>query len=369
MAKRDYYEVLGVGKSASPEEIKKAYRKLAIKYHPDRNQGNAEAEEKFREGTEAYEVLSDASKKQAYDQYGFDGVNNAGGPGFDPSAFSGFEDLFGQNFSGIFESFFGGGGETRQSRASQGRDLRYDLSISFEEAIFGCKKELKYRRSEQCGECRGSGAAKGSSVITCRQCGGHGQVRQRSGFFSMSIPCPHCKGEGSVTETPCRSCVGNGHVRKEHHIKVTIPSGIDEGRRIRLENQGDAGKGGHYGDLYLYISVKEHKYFARRGYDLYCGLPVSLSQAALGCEIHFKNIDKKELKIKITPGTQHGKLLKIRGEGISYMHNSRKGDLYIKLLVEVPRRLSAKEKRILQEFSEARGENASPSPVRLDAFE
>jgi molecular chaperone DnaJ len=266
VAKRDYYEVLGVDKSAQPDEVKKAYRKLAIKYHPDKNQGDAEAEKMFKEATEAYEVLSDEKKRQAYDQYGFAGVDGMGGPSFNSQAFSGFEDIFG-DFSSIFDSFFGGGsmgggGSRGGRRANRGQDLRYDMRIDFSEAVYGVKKEIEYHRQAACKSCSGSGAEKGSGSKTCPSCGGTGQVRRSSGFFSIASPCSACNGEGTIIENPCSDCRGTGVLRKTQKVKVTIPAGIDGGKRIRLDGQGNSPqKGGVPGDLYVYIDVKPHEFF------------------------------------------------------------------------------------------------------------
>jgi len=371
VAKRDYYEVLGVDKSASADEIKKAYRKLAIKYHPDKNQGNEEAEQIFKEGTEAYEVLSDEKKRQAYDQYGFAGVDGMGGPSFNQSAFNGFEDIFG-DFSSIFDTFFGGGGmggrSSGRSRSNRGQDLRYDMSISFKEAVYGAKKEIEYGRESACSSCHGSGAESGSGSKTCPSCGGAGQVRRNSGFFSIASTCPSCNGNGTIVENPCHDCRGTGTVRKNQKVKVTIPAGIDGGKRIRLEGQGNAAThGGIPGDLYVYINVKPHEYFERDGYDLICALPVSFVQTALGAELFVRTLDDKKIKLKVAAGTQSGKVLRIRGEGVPILHgNGRKGDLYVKLIVETPKRLNSKEKNLLKEFGELNGVEDSPKPVPLN---
>ncbi|QEN08523.1 molecular chaperone DnaJ [Oceanispirochaeta crateris] len=371
MSKRDYYEVLGIEKSAAPDEIKKAYRKLAIKYHPDRNQNNTEAEHKFKEATEAYEVLSDAQKKQAYDQYGFSGVDNMGGPGFNASAFSGFEDIFGGDFSSIFDSFFGGaGGQSRgggRRGPARGSDLRYDMEVEFKDAVYGDKVDVEYYRQHSCDVCHGSGAESGTGSKTCPTCGGSGQVRRSSGFFSIAQPCSTCQGEGTIIENPCSACRGRGVVKERQKLKVTIPAGIAPGKRIRLEGQGDAGpKGGPSGDLYVYIHIKEHITFEREGYDLYCVIPISMTQAALGGDIFVRTLDDKKIKLKITAGTQNGKMLRIRNEGVPVLHGSgRKGDMYVKLSIQIPKKLSSKQKDILKNFSEEYGEDTEPSPIRL----
>jgi len=372
VSKRDYYEVLGVEKGAGADDVKKAYRKLAVKYHPDRNQDNKEAEAKFKEATEAYEVLSDEKKRQAYDQFGFAGVDNMGGPSFNASAFSGFEDLFGNNMGGfgdIFESFFGGsGGGGRGGRRSGGRprgsDLRHDIRIDFDQAVFGKEVEIEYDRLKTCGDCNGAG---GEGVRTCSQCGGTGQVRRNSGFFSIATACTSCGGEGTVIDNPCRTCRGSGTVHSHQKIKVTIPPGMDPDRRIRLEGQGNNGpKGASPGDLYVYIHVRPHQHFERHKYDLYCVLPISMTQAALGAEIFVKTLDNKRIKLKIPAGTQDSKMLKIRGEGVPVLNaGGRRGDLFVKLKVEIPIRLSGKEKDILRQYAERHGEESEPRPIKL----
>ncbi len=372
MSKRDYYEVLEIEKNATPDEIKKAYRKLAIKYHPDRNQNSTDAEAKFKEATEAYEVLSDSEKKQAYDQYGFAGVDNMGGPGFNASAFSGFEDIFGGDFSNIFESFFGGGmggsrGGGRRGGPARGSDLRYDLEVDFKDAVYGDKVDVEFYKNSSCDVCHGSGASAGTETRTCPTCGGSGQVRRSSGFFSIASPCSTCHGEGTIIENPCTACHGKGVQKKRQKLKVSIPAGIAPGKRIRLDSQGDAGpKGGPAGDLYVYIHIKDHESFERDGYDLYCAIPISFTQAALGGEIFVRTLDDKKIKLKIPAGTQTGKVLRIRNEGVPVLHGSgRKGDLYVKLQIMTPKKLSSKEKEILKDFSKEYGVESEPEPIRL----
>ena len=377
MSKRDYYEVLGVAKEASKDDIKKAYRKLAIKYHPDKNAGNKEAEEKFKEATEAYEVLSDESKKSAYDQFGFAGVDGMSGGAHDySSVFRDFEDIFG-DFSGIFDSFFGGaggGGRARRSGGSRhvprGADLRYNLDVSFKDAVFGTKVEIAFNKNSSCTACSGTGAAPGSGRKTCTTCGGAGQVRRNSGFFSIASPCPTCRGEGFILENPCKSCSGSGVIRKKQNINVTIPAGIETGKRINIPGQGDAGpNGGEPGDLYVFINVRPHEYFERSGEDLYCMIPISFTQASLGTEIFVNTLDDKKVKLKIPAGTQNGKVLRMRGEGVPYLHNSKKrGDLYLKIHVEVPVKLSSKQKQILEEMSKSFESRENPQPVRLSSI-
>ncbi len=365
MSKRDYYEVLGVEKGVGADDVKKAYRKLAVRYHPDRNQGNADAEAKFKEATEAYEVLSDDQKRQAYDQFGFAGVDNMGGPTFNANAFSGFEDIFG-DFSGIFDSFFGGGGRggRRSGGRPRGSDLRHDIRIDFTQAVFGREVEIEYDRLKSCNDCHGSG---GEGVRTCSQCGGTGQVRRNSGFFSIATACTSCGGEGTVIDNPCTGCRGSGTVRFHQKIKVTIPPGMDPDRRIRLEGQGNQGpKGAPPGDLYVYIHVRPDQNFERHEYDLYCVLPISMTQAALGADIWVNTLDAKRIKLKVPSGTQDSKMLRIRGEGVPVLNaGGRRGDLYVKLKVEIPTRLSGREKELLKQFAERHGESSEPKPIRL----
>ena len=365
MSKRDYYEVLGVEKNAGVDDIKKAYRKLAVKYHPDRNQDNAKAEEKFKEATEAYEVLSDQEKRQAYDSYGFAGVENMGGASFNASAFRGFEDIFGENFGGlgdiggIFETLFG---SSRQS--SRGNDIRQDVHVTFDEAVFGTEKEIEYDRMNVCSDCHGAG---GTGVKTCRQCGGSGQLRRNSGFFSIATTCGKCGGQGTLIDNPCLKCKGSGTLRTLQKLKVTIPPGIHPDRRMRLEGQGHFGsRGSMPGDVYLYIHVRSHEYFERHEYDLYCLITIAMTQAALGAEIWVKTLDNKKIRLKIPPGTQDGKLLRIRGEGVPVLNaGGRRGDLYVKLNVEIPSRLTGREKDLLRQFADRHGEIEEPTPKRL----
>lgn len=373
MAKRDYYEVLGVPKGASKDDIKKAYRKLAIQYHPDRNPGNKDAEEHFKEATEAYEILGDDKKRQAYDQFGFAGVEGMSGGGQSQdfsTIFRDFEDIFGGDFGGIFSSFFGGSGSRRRSGASsiqRGSDLRYNLEIPFTDAVFGTKVEISYSRNTACGSCNGTGAEKGSGRKVCPTCGGTGQVRRSSGFFSIATPCATCSGEGYIIDHPCRECGGSGLIQKNQKIKVTIPPGIESGKRINIPGQGDHGpNGGPAGDLYVYISVKPHEYFERDGNDIYCVIPISISQAALGADIFVETLDSKKVKVRIPPGTQNGKIFRLKNEGIPYLHNeSRRGDMYIKVRVEIPTHLGARGKELLRELAQIQKEENNPKPIKL----
>ena len=365
MAKRDYYEVLGVQKAASRDDIKKAYRKLAIQYHPDKNPGNKAAEEKFKEATEAYEVLADDQKKQAYDQFGFAGVEGMGGPSphdFSQS-FRGFEDIFG-DFSGIFDTIFGG---SRRSHGGprQGANLRYDVEIPFKDAVFGTKIEIQYNRNESCPSCKGSGAANGTGRKVCSTCKGTGQIRQSSGFFSMTTPCPSCSGQGEIIEKPCPECGGSGTQKKRQKIMVTIPPGIENGKRVVIPKQGDAGPaGGPAGDLYVFIRVNPHEFFERQDEDLYCAIPISITQASLGADIQISTLEGKTIRVKIPSGVQNGKMLRIRDEGVPISGRSR-GNLYIKLMIQVPSKLSKRGRELMEELSRVEGENSSPKPVPL----
>jgi molecular chaperone DnaJ len=369
MAKRDYYEVLGIPKNGSKDDIKKAYRKLAIQYHPDKNPGNKEAEERFKEATEAYEVLSDDQKRSAYDQFGFSGVEGMGGAQHDPNAFRDFEDIFG-DFSGIFDSFFGGGGRSRASRSgpAHGSNLRYDLEIPFEQAVFGTSVEIQYAHNEGCAACKGSGSTGGSGRKVCPTCQGSGQVRRSSGFFSIAQPCPSCRGEGAIIEHPCLSCGGSGLLKKKQKIKVTIPAGIEDGRRVTIPGQGDAGpNGGPAGDLYVFIRVLAHDTYERDGSDLYCVIPISMTQAALGAEITITSIDGRKLKVPVPSGTVSGKVLRLREEGIP-VAGGRRGDLYLKIVVRIPAKLGKRSRELLVYVAKLVGEDPSPKPMRLDEY-
>ncbi len=372
MAKRDYYDVLGVARGASKDDIKKAYRKIAVANHPDRNPGDKAAEERFKEATEAYEVLADEKKRQAYDQFGFAGVEGIGAGGAQDysHAFRDFEDIFGDfgGFSNIFDQFFGGtrrrGG--RRDGVQRGSDLRYDLEVDFKDAVFGTKAEVSYPKEISCDRCSGAGSEPGSGTKTCPSCGGTGQIRKNSGFFSIASTCPTCSGEGAIVERPCTKCGGGGSLRKNQKINVTIPAGVEHGRRIRIPDQGDAGpRGGPPGDLYVLIRVRPHEYFERDGFDVYCVIPITFTQAALGTELQVPTLDDKKVKVKIPPGTQNNKILRLRNEGIPQAGSGRRGDMYIRILVTVPQRLSAREKSLLKELAALEGENTTPQPVPL----
>lgn len=352
MAKRDYYEVLGVKRDADAEEVKKAYRKLAVKYHPDKNPGDKAAEENFKELGEAYEALSDPQKRAAYDQFGhaaFDPRQRAGrgggGAGFhDPSDI--FREVFG---SGIFESFFGGGGDP--SQAHRGEDLRYDLELTLEEAAHGCEKEISVTKADACDVCGGAGMERGSKIQTCPTCGGRGQVLVSRTIFSIAQTCPHCKGGGKIIEKPCKACGGEGKRNRSSKIKLRIPAGVDTGSRLRSTGNGEAGfRGGPPGDLYVMLHIKAHEIFQRDGDDLLCEVPVSFVQAALGAEIEVPTLENKAT-IKIPAGTQPATTFRVKSRGMKNLQGYGHGDLLVRIQVEVPTRLNTEQKAKLQEFS------------------
>ena len=344
--KRDYYEVLGVERNAGEQEIKTAYRKLALQFHPDRNPGNADAEEKFKEASEAYAVLADTDKRAQYDRFGHAGVGGGGFSGFDPQTFQDFSDIFSDLFG--FGDIFGGG--RRRSRAQRGPDLREDITIAFEQAVFGFETEVKIRRHETCGACAGSGAAPGKSSTTCRNCGGVGQVRYQQGFLTIARTCPNCKGIGSVISDPCPKCQGQQRVVHQRTIPVKIPAGVEDGTRMRFGGQGEAGVfGGPSGDLYVVLHVKEHPFFEREGNDLYCAVPVSITQAALGAEVKIPTLDG-EHTLKIPEGTQSGTAFRVRHKGVPQLNGHGKGDLFVEVRVQTPAKLTRRQRELLEEL-------------------
>ena len=353
MAKRDYYEVLGVTRSASDDEIKKAYRKQAVKFHPDKNPGDHTAEEKFKELGEAYEALSDPQKRAAYDQYGhaaFDARHRArsGGGFHDP--FDIFREVFGGGGGGsIFENLFGGGQDP--SGPQRGDDLRYDLQITLEEAALGCEKEISLTKLDKCDACHGSGAEAGSKMKTCATCGGRGQVLTSRGIFSIAQTCPHCKGQGRILEKPCQTCHGDGKRSNTSKIKLRIPAGVEGGSRLRSQGNGEAGfRGGPSGDLYVFLNVKHHEIFSREGDDLLCEVPVSFIQATLGAEIEVPTLEGKAT-VKIPAGTQPGTVLRLKGRGVKNLQGYGQGDLHVRVQVEIPAHLNSEQKHKLQEFA------------------
>ena len=350
MAKKDYYEVLGVKRDASEDELKKAYRKLAMKWHPDRNPDNPKAEEHFKEAKEAYEILTDAQKRAAYDQFGHAGVDpSAGGAAGAGAGFGGFGDAFGDIFGDIFGGAGGGGGRGR-STVYRGADLRYNLEISLEEAARGTETRIRIPAMEECETCHSSGAKPGTKPTTCTTCSGHGQVRMQQGFFSIQQTCPRCQGTGKMVANPCGTCSGSGRVKKHKTLAVKIPAGVDEGDRIRLSGEGEAGvNGGPTGDLYVVIQIKQHSVFTRDHNDLHCEMPISFTTAALGGEIEIPTLDGYA-KIKIPAETQSGKVFRLRGKGIKGVRSTAHGDLMCHVIVETPVSLTSRQKELLQEF-------------------
>jgi molecular chaperone DnaJ len=349
--KRDYYDVLGVLRTASEQEIKSAYRKLALQYHPDRNPGNREAEEMFKEAAEAYSVLSDAQKRTNYDRFGHAGVGTgAGFGGFDPNVFADFSDILGDIFG--FGDLFGSG-RRGGSRVQRGADLRYDLELTFDEAAFGSTKKIKVPRHETCGECHGSGAQKGSGPTTCPTCNGYGQVRFQQGFFSLTRTCSQCQGTGQIIKNRCTTCRGDGRIVREKTLELRIPAGVDTGSKMRVSGEGDAGaKGGPSGDLYVVLSVQEHEFFERRDHDLYCHIPITFPQAALGAQIAVPTIDREEEKLAVPAGTQTGSTFRIKGRGISKRGGAARGDLYVTVDIVVPAKLSREQKDLLSKLAD-----------------
>ena len=375
MSQRDYYEVLGVQKGASADEIKSAYRKIALKNHPDRNQGDKEAEARFKEAAEAYAVLSDEEKRQTYDQFGHAGVNGQGGfggPGGGFSVediFSAFGDIFGGGGGGgIFEEFFGGGRRGGPG-GRRGASLRVDLQVTLEEVATGVDKEIEITRLAECETCSGSGARAGTQPQTCTTCGGHGQVQQSQGFFMIQRPCPNCSGRGTIVKDPCATCRGEGKVRKRERKTIRIPAGIDEGHVERLVGQGEAGEGGGPpGDLVLVIHVQEHEFFEREGAHLLCEVPIRFAQAALGATVLVPTFEKP-IEMKVPKGTQPGQVLRLRGQGLPRVQNRGRGDLLVRLTVAVPKKLTARQTELLEEFDKADAEQQAKSGKGKGLFE
>lgn len=353
--KRDYYQILGIDRDASPEEIKKAYRKLAHQHHPDKNPGDRSAEDRFKEISEAYEVLGNPEKRQSYDRFG------TADPGRGLEGFGGFESGFGSIFDDIFEGFFSGRTGRSPRGAQRGADLRYNLEIRFEEAATGVEREIVIPRLETCRTCRGSGAKPGSQPVACRTCRGTGQVRFSQGFLTVSQTCGQCRGEGRVVEHPCGGCRGLGHVKAERTLTVKIPAGVETGTRLKLAGEGEAGvRGGPPGDLYVVITVQEHPIFLRQGDDLFCEVPISFTQAALGAQIEIPTISGRAM-LKIPPGSQTGAEFRIKGKGLPNVRGYGRGDLVARIFVEVPTHLTAKQRDLLEQY--ARLENGAGSPL------
>ena len=351
VTKIDYYELLSVTKTASDQELKTAYRKLAMQFHPDRNPNNPEAEAKFKECSEAYSVLSDPEKRAAYDRFGHAAFQGGGGGSpFQGGGFGG-QDV-GDIFGDLFGEMFNMGGNRKASRVQRGRDLRYDLSLEFTEAVFGVEREITVRRAETCTDCGGTGAAKGRQPATCPQCKGAGQMRFQQGFFSVARTCPQCGGTGTLVTDPCKTCNGQTAVEREHTLLVKVPAGVEQDTRIRYTGEGEAGRyGGPAGDLYVVLSVKKHKFFERDGDDLHCMMPISFPQAALGTELEIETLEGRE-SIKIPEGVQSGREFRLRGKGVPHLNERGKGDLIVEVRVETPAKLTGKQKELMRQLSE-----------------
>jgi molecular chaperone DnaJ len=366
VAKRDYYEVLGVGKDAGDADIKGAYRKLALKHHPDRNPDDPQAEEKFKEASEAYSVLSDGQKRAAYDRFGHAGLQGAGGQtGFNPDAFADFGDILGDFFG--FGDLFGNGGRSgaRRSRAQRGEDVRYDLELSFEEAVFGMNAEIQVPRMERCEHCSGAGSEPGTSPATCPTCHGRGEVLYQQSFLSIRRTCSTCNGSGQIIRNPCGQCRGQGYRQVHRKLKVSIPAGVDETTRIRLSNEGQPGaNGGPAGDLYVFLKVREHAFFERREQDLHCTIPVNIAQAALGAELEVPTLDQP-YKVKIPEGTQSGGQIRIRHRGVPVVNGSGRGDLYVHIEVRTPSRLTREQRKLFEQLRDTLPVDNAPAEKGL----
>ncbi|MDH3555202.1 MAG: molecular chaperone DnaJ [Deltaproteobacteria bacterium] len=362
MIKRDYYEVLGVDRRASEEEIKKTYRKLALKYHPDRNPGDKEAEDNFKEAAEAYEVLRDSEKRNIYDQFGHEGLQGTGFTGF-----GGFEDIF-STFGDIFEDFFGFGNRSRGQRttARPGADLLYDLRIGFAEAIFGTEKEIEIPTNETCEPCGATGREPGTDEQVCLMCQGQGQVLQSQGFFRISTTCHRCGGQGRIITNPCHSCNGSGQQKVTKKVLVKVPAGVDTGTRLRIPDRGESGyRGGPHGDLYVRLHVDPHEFFERDGTVLYCQIPISMAQAAIGDTIEIQTLDGSR-SVKIQPGIQSGEIIRLKGDGVPNLRGYGRGDLLIDIRVKTPVKLNKRQKELLREFAEIEnGKKSSQKPFKF----
>ena len=365
MADKDFYEILGVQRNASDDEIKKSYRKLAMKYHPDRNKDDKESERKFKEVSAAYEILKDSEKRSAYDQYGHDAFRQGGMGGG-----QGFGD-FGGGFSDIFEEFFGGGfgGQSRQRGPQRGNDLRYNMSVSLQEAYSGKKSQIRIPSYEGCDLCSATGSADKSGPSTCSTCGGQGKVRSTQGFFSIERPCPTCGGEGSSIKNPCLKCSGTGQVKKQKTISVTIPAGVDTGTRIRISGEGELGqRGAGNGDLYIFVEVQKDKLFEREEENIFCQIPISITTAILGGDVEVPTIEGKKARLNIPPGTQSETQFRLKGKGMSILRQTRRGDMYVEANVDIPVNLNSKQKAILQEFEKEGGTSKKHSPKSQSFF-
>ncbi|TNF36363.1 MAG: molecular chaperone DnaJ [Gammaproteobacteria bacterium] len=367
MSKRDYYEVLGVARDADEADIKKAYRRIAMKHHPDRNPDNAESEEKFKEASEAYEVLSDKEKRAAYDQFGHAATDGMGAGGFGAGGFGGgnFSDIFGD----VFGDIFGGGASRQRGGPRRGADLRYTLQLDLEEAVRGTTVSIRVPALRTCGTCDGSGAKPGTSPVTCSTCHGQGQVRMQQGFFAVQQPCPACRGRGKTVKDPCPDCHGQGRVEEERTLSVKVPAGVDSGDRIRLNGEGEAGpEGGPAGDLYVEVHVRDHAIFQRDGKHLYCEVPIGFVDAALGGELEIPTLDGR-VKLRVPAETQTGKLFRLRGKGIKPLRGGSEGDLLCRVVVETPVNLSNKQKELLKQFQDSLEGNGKHSPNKTRWFD
>jgi len=357
VSKADYYEVLGVSRDCSESELKTAYRKLAMQFHPDRNPGNAKAEEKFKEASEAYGVLSDADKRAAYDRYGHASTSSGFGGG---SPFADAADL-GDIFGDLFGEMFGGGQQRRGSRVQRGEDLRFDITIEFEDAVFGKETEIKVRRRENCAACRGMGTTSGRGPSVCGQCQGRGQLRYQQGFFSVARACANCGGAGTVITDPCTACRGETRVAREFQMKVKVPAGVEDGTRIRYSGEGEAGRfGGPRGDLYVVLTVRPHDFFERDGHDLHCVVPISFPQAALGAEIQIPGLDG-EVTLRVPEGTQSGKEFRIRNHGVPHLNESGRGDLLVEVMVQTPKKLSRTQRELVRQLADSMAVENKPA--------
>lgn len=370
---QDFYTLLGISKGASEDEIKKAYRKLAMKYHPDRNPGDKEAEKKFKEISAAYEVLKDPNKRQQYDRFGTAGGGQGGG-GFDFES-AGFDGFSGMNFSDIFNDFFGGeargsaGGRGR-ARSKRGADLRYNLDATLEEAFKGAEKEVRFSAAEKCDSCKGSGAEAGSKPENCGTCNGSGKIRAQQGFFIVEKSCHQCSGTGEIIANPCKKCRGSGRVEKEKKIKVRIPAGVEEGNKIRISGEGEAGvRGAAPGDLYIFITIKQHDFFQRQGSKISCIVPISFTKAALGSKVNVPTISGGKVELKIPAGTQNNAKFRLRGEGMSMLNSSARGDMFVEVHIETPVKLTSKQKELLQELDAELEKSPAATPQTKKFFD
>ena len=361
MQKEDYYNVLGVERNASQDDVKRAYRKLALKYHPDKNQGDRAAEEKFKVAAEAYEVISDPAKRKRYDQFGHEGLRGGDARGFGnfEDIFDAFGDIFGSGGGGgIFEDFFGGG---RRHAEKRGASLRCDIALDFKEIATGVEKTIEITKRDFCEECRGTGARKGTSPVSCPYCKGKGEIHQRQGFFTIRTACPKCQGNGKIIETPCRKCSGHGVYPKKSNIKVQVPAGIDDGARLRVTGQGESGaNGAQPGDLYCDIHIKPHSIFKRHDYDIICEFPITFTQAALGCEIEVPTILGKMRKVRIPAGIQSDEIISVKGEGFPNVRGYGVGNMLVHVVVETPTKLTPGQEELLREFAESEHKNVTP---------